>query len=290
MADDSKNMTCVTIDSQSGFCPGVVTAISKAETQLSKTHSLYCLGDIVHNTQEVERLEKQGLVTVNYEQFARLSNATVLLRAHGEPPSTYDTAARNGITLIDASCPVVRKLQQRIRDKYRQGDCQIVIYGKKGHAEVVGLVGQTDGTAIVVEQQEDIERIDFSKNIALFSQTTKSIDGFRRLVEEIKSRFRGERFEYFDTICRQVANRIPNIQNFAIENDIVIFVGDTKSSNGRVLCEHCLAANPNTCFITSADDVNDELKQKCRGRKVGICGATSTPKWLMEAVAAKLES
>ena len=278
----------MTIDSLSGFCPGVVTAIRKAESHLAQHGCLFCLGDIVHNTQEVKRLEKQGLKTISHDDLRQLHDATVLLRAHGEPPSTYDTAQRNSITLIDASCPVVRKLQQRIRQKYNEGGFQIVIYGKKGHAEVVGLVGQTDGTAIVVEQPEDVERIDLSRDIALFSQTTKSIDGFKKLVEDIRKRFTGEKFEYFDTICRQVANRIPNIERFARQQDAVIFVGDTKSSNGRVLYEHCRNANPNTYFIADADDVTDEIISRCKNKKVGISGATSTPRWLMEAVAEKI--
>ncbi len=281
--------TQVTIDSLSGFCPGVVTAIRKAENHLAAHHQLYCLGDIVHNTREVERLEKQGLKTISYDDYKALTDATVLLRAHGEPPNTYQTARLNNITLIDASCPVVLKLQQRIRAKYLEGNCQIIIYGKKGHAEVVGLVGQTEGNAIVVEQPEDMERIDFTHDIALFSQTTKSIDGFRKLVDEIKKRFTGKNFEYFDTICRQVANRIPNIESFARQQDAVIFVGDTKSSNGRVLYEHCRNANPETYFIADAQDLTEDIIQRLKGKKVGISGATSTPRWLMEAVAKKIK-
>ncbi|MBQ9439390.1 MAG: 4-hydroxy-3-methylbut-2-enyl diphosphate reductase [Paludibacteraceae bacterium] len=281
--------TQVTIDSLSGFCPGVVTAIRKAENHLAAHHQLYCLGDIVHNTREVERLEKQGLKTISYDDYKALTDATVLLRAHGEPPNTYQTARLNNITLIDASCPVVLKLQQRIRAKYLEGNCQIIIYGKKGHAEVVGLVGQTEGNAIVVEQPEDMERIDFTRDIALFSQTTKSIDGFRKLVDEIKKRFTGKNFEYFDTICRQVANRIPNIESFARQQDAVIFVGDTKSSNGRVLYEHCRNANPETYFIADAQDLTEDIIQRLKGKKVGISGATSTPRWLMEAVAKKIK-
>lgn len=281
--------TQVTIDSLSGFCPGVVTAIRKAENHLAAHHQLYCLGDIVHNTREVERLEKQGLKTISYDDYKALTDATVLLRAHGEPPNTYQTARLNNITLIDASCPVVLKLQQRIRAKYLEGNCQIIIYGKKGHAEVVGLVGQTEGNAIVVEQPEDMERIDFTRDIALFSQTTKSIDGFRKLVDEIKKRFTGKNFEYFDTICRQVANRIPNIESFARQQDAVIFVGDTKSSNGRVLYEHCRNANPETYFIADAQDITEDIIQRLKGKKVGISGATSTPRWLMEAVAKKIK-
>ncbi len=275
----------ITIDSMSGFCPGVVAAIQKAENELQKSGHLYCLGDIVHNTSEVQRLEQQGLKTISQEQFLQLTNATVLLRAHGEPPATYTTAAKNNITLIDASCPVVLKLQQRIRQKYLEADAQIVIYGKKGHAEVVGLVGQTDGTAIVVENDDDINLIDFTKNIALFSQTTKSIDGFQHFIELVRQHMQGTRFEYFDTICRQVANRIPNIEKFARDNDIILFVGDTKSSNGRVLFQHCKAANDNAVFITSENDIDETLRQRCKDKSVGICGATSTPKWLMKKIA-----
>ncbi len=269
----------------------MVNAIKKAEEELTKGETLYCLGDIVHNGQEVARLEQMGLVTIDHEQFARLRNAKVLLRAHGEPPATYEIARKNNITIIDASCPVVLKLQSNIKQKYeeRQGEVQIVIYGKKGHAEVIGLEGQTNNTAIVVENEQDLRKIDFRKDICLFSQTTKSVDGFNALVEKINAQFQGNTFEKFDTICRQVANRIPNIRNFAAQNDVVFFVGGKKSSNGKVLYEHCRAANPHTFFVSDADEITAEQVAFCKNKKIGICGATSTPYWLMEACARKID-
>lgn len=279
------------IDSHSGFCFGVTRAITKAEEELKQGHELYCLGDIVHNGQEVERLSALGLQTINHEQMANLHDVRILLRAHGEPPSTYALARQNSIQLIDASCPVVLKLQERIRKAYEaQPNAQIVIYGKKGHAEVVGLVGQTNDTAIVVEGVEDIERLNFGRDIILFSQTTKSIDGFKHLTEEISRRMHsGAQLAYFDTICRNVANRIPEIKRFAAQCDIVFFVGGKKSSNGKVLYEHCLQANPQTHFISAPDELTEEQIISCRNKKVGICGATSTPTWLMEAIAKKIE-
>lgn len=281
----------ITIDKESGFCFGVVNAIKKAEEELAKGEKLYCLGDIVHNGQEVKRLENLGLITINYEQFEQLHNAKVLLRAHGEPPTTYQIAKRNNITIIDASCPVVLRLQSKIKKRHEeQPHTQIVIYGKKGHAEVIGLEGQTNNSAIVVENESDLTKIDFEKDISLFSQTTKSLDGFNSLVGEIKQQFKGNKFDFFDTICRQVANRIPNIRTFAAQNDIVFFVGGTKSSNGKVLYEHCKQANPNTVFISDADEITQEHIAQCKDKRVGICGATSTPSWLMEKCAQKLKN
>lgn len=284
-------MSFIEIDNKSGFCFGVVKAISKAEEELAKGGTLYCLGDIVHNGQEVERLAKLGLVTINHEQFAQLHDAKVLLRAHGEPPLTYQIAEQNNITLIDASCPVVLKLQARIKKAYENApteDTQIVIYGHHGHAEVNGLVGQTDGKAIVIEDESELNKVDFSKNIRLFSQTTKSLEGFNHLVETLTQKTEeGINFEHYDTICRQVANRIPNITNFAEQNDIVIFVSGKKSSNGRVLYEHCKKINPTTYLVSEAieiESLNIDLS-----KKIGICGATSTPRWLMEEVAEKLK-
>ena len=280
----------IEIDKKSGFCFGVVKAISKAEEELAKGQPLYCLGDIVHNGQEVERLTRLGLITIDHEQFAQLFNAKVLLRAHGEPPRTYQIAKENNLTLIDASCPVVLKLQARIKKAYLDtpGDeTQIVIYGEKGHAEVNGLVGQTEENAIVVESEDELAKLDFSRNISLFSQTTKSLDGFNHLVSTLSEKIvNGAKFEYSDTICRQVANRIPNITTFAKKNDIVIFVSGKKSSNGKVLYEHSKKINLNTYFVTEADEVAGlELDLT---KKIGICGATSTPMWLMEDVAARL--
>lgn len=283
----------VTIDKESGFCFGVVTAIRKAEEELQQSGSLYCLGDIVHNGQEVNRLAKLGLTTIDHEQMAELHDVKVLLRAHGEPPSTYNLARKNNIEIIDASCPVVRNLQKRIREQYEaivgRDDCQIVIFGKPGHAEVIGLEGQTNNTALVIEHVEDADKIDFSKNIYLFSQTTKDVDEFARLVQAIEQRRTGE-FIWKDTICRQVANRSKHIQEFAGQNDIVFFVGGKKSSNGKVLFELCKEANPNTFFISDAAEITDEQIATCKDKSVGICGATSTPLWLMEKCKQRLES
>ena len=280
-------MTC-SIDTNSGFCFGVTRAIQAAESEL-KNGALYCLGDIVHNGQEVKRLELMGLQTIDYDDLRTLpSHSRVLLRAHGEPPATYWIAQQRGIEVIDATCPVVKKLQDRIRACYEQHKNdeaippQIVIYGQPGHAEVIGLQGQTNNTAIVIENAEQIERLDFNRPIYLFSQTTKSVDGFRSLVEAIQSRHNGT-FEYHDTICRNVANRVAELQAFARANDIVIFVGGTKSSNARVLFTHCVEANKNTHFVSSPKEV-EALRAHITNPdcKVGICGATSTPLWLME--------
>ena len=280
----------IEIDKKSGFCFGVVKAISKAEEELAKGETLYCLGDIVHNGQEVERLTRLGLITIDHEQFEQLHNVKVLLRAHGEPPLTYQIAKENNLTLIDASCPVVLKLQSRIKKAYLTAstdDTQIVIYGKKGHAEVNGLVGQTDEKAIVIESEAELNKLDFSKKISLFSQTTKSLDGFNHLVTTLSEKIiNSPDFEFSDTICRQVANRIPNITTFAKKNDIIIFVSGKKSSNGKVLYEHSKKINPNTYFVTEADEIT--TLQLDLTKKIGICGATSTPRWLMEDVAEKL--
>ena len=299
----------ISIDSHSGFCFGVTRAIEAAESELANG-PLYCLGDIVHNGQEVKRLEIKGLQTIDYDDLRTLpSHSRVLLRAHGEPPSTYWIAQQRGIEIIDATCPVVKKLQDRIRACYEAHKNdepqppQIVIYGKPGHAEVIGLQGQTNNTAIVIESAEQLDRLDFTRPIYLFSQTTKSVEGFNHLVEAIKTRLNkvsplvGEpegvsaSFEYHDTICRNVANRVAELQAFARANDIVIFVGGTKSSNARVLYEKCVEANPNTLFISSPDELEEKLSTfnfQLSTLKVGICGATSTPLWLMEQVRDKL--
>ena len=284
-------MLNIEIDKKSGFCFGVVKAITKAEEELAKGETLYCLGDIVHNGQEVERLTRMGLITIDHEQFALLHDAKVLLRAHGEPPKTYDIAKENNLTLIDASCPVVLKLQNRIKRAYQNAptpDTQIVIYGEKGHAEVNGLVGQTDEKAIVIESEADLDKLDFSRKIQLFSQTTKSLEGFNELVITLSKKVQNnDNFEFFDTICRQVANRIPNITTFAMQNDIIIFVSGKKSSNGKVLYQHSKKINPNTYLVTEANEVT-ELNLDLT-KQIGICGATSTPRWLMEEVADKLK-
>lgn len=275
----------IDIDENSGFCPGVVSAIKKAEDELEQNNSLYCLGDIVHNSREVERLTEQGLKTIGIDELQELKDTRVLLRAHGEPPSTYDLAQKNNISIIDATCPVVLALQRRIKKAYENHDknTQIVIYGKVGHAEVNGLVGQTNGTAIVVENLNDINKIDFSKDICLFSQTTKSIDGFNEIIEMIQEKKQDViNFEFFDTICRQVANRIPKIINFVSNYELIYFVCGKKSSNGKVLYEQCKKTNPSTFLISGVEDINlSDIKGK---EKIGICGATSTPKWQMEAV------
>ena len=285
-------MAKVEIDEGSGFCFGVVTAINKAEEELTKGGTLYCLGDIVHNSREVERLKAMGLITINHEEFNRLHDVKVLLRAHGEPPETYTIARRNNIEIIDATCPVVLRLQKKIKQEYIQEDDeekQIVIYGKNGHAEVLGLVGQTTGQAIVIEKLEEAGTLDFSKSIRLYSQTTKSLDEFQKIVEYIKEHISPDvTFEYYDTICRQVANRIPNIKKFAASHDLVFFVSGKKSSNGKILFSECKKVNPNSHLIDSAEEIDNELL--LGAESIGICGATSTPKWLMEEISEAIES
>jgi len=284
-------MVEVTIDRGSGFCFGVVKAIQSAERELKQTDELYSLGDLVHNSLEMERLKALGLHTIGHADLAHLRNRTVLLRAHGEPPSTYALAQKNQIKIIDATCPVVLQLQKRIHRCYQETKeygTQLVIYGKKGHAEVNGLVGQTEGTAIVIEKLDNIEKLDFHRDIILFSQTTKPLDGFGEVVEAIRARISSDvTFQYFDTICRQVANRLPNIRDFALQHDCIYFVAGKKSSNGQMLFEQCLQANPHSVFITSAADIAEPLPEDIRS--VGICGATSTPKWLMEEVAERVK-
>lgn len=279
-------MIKVEIDEGSGFCFGVVTAINKAEEELAKGATLYCLGDIVHNSREVERLKEMGLITINHEEFKLLHNAKVLLRAHGEPPETYVTARENNIEIIDATCPVVLRLQKKIKQQYLKDNDdgkQIIIYGKTGHAEVLGLVGQTTGKAIVIEKLEEAQKLDFNKSIRLFSQTTKSLDEFWKIVDYIKAHISQDAtFEYYDTICRQVANRIDNLQEFAASHDLIFFVSGKKSSNGKMLFSECLKVNPNSHLIDNENEIEDSLLQNVRS--IGICGATSTPKWLMEKV------
>ena len=277
-------MIQIEIDSGSGFCFGVTTAIKKAEEELGSKEGgiLYCLGDIVHNGMEVERLSRQGLVTINHEQLAQLHDAKVLLRAHGEPPSTYETARRNNITLIDATCPVVLQLQRRIKRQYEASpEAQMVIFGKNGHAEVLGLVGQTDGRAIVVENLSDVKQLDFTRDIYLYSQTTKNLDEFHEIIEFIQTHIAPTAtFRSFDTICRQVANRMPAIAAFAERHDLILFVSGRKSSNGRVLFRECGQRNPRSYHIESPAEINMAWLHGVK--TIGICGATSTPKWLME--------
>jgi 4-hydroxy-3-methylbut-2-enyl diphosphate reductase len=278
----------IEIDSGSGFCFGVTTAIRKAEEELSKGGTLYCLGDIVHNGMECERLRQMGLITINHDDLNQLHNAKVLLRAHGEPPETYQLAQRNNIEIIDATCPVVLQLQNRIKRQYEapSGDVggttpSIVIFGKNGHAEVLGLVGQTKGEAIVIEKFQDVEQLDFTHDIYLYSQTTKSLDEFHRIIDYISAHISPEAtFRSFDTICRQVANRMPSISQFATRHDLILFVCGRKSSNGKVLFNECLRVNPRTHLIEGPEEISPEWLQGIE--TVGICGATSTPKWLME--------
>ena len=279
-------MIKVEIDEDSGFCFGVVTAIHKAEEELAKGETLYCLGDIVHNSREVERLKTMGLITINREEFKQLKNAKVLLRAHGEPPETYMIARENNIEIIDATCPVVLRLQKRIRQGYladSDKEKQIVIYGKSGHAEVLGLVGQTDGKAIVIEKAEEAKKLDLNKSIRLFSQTTKSLDEFQEIVEYFKQHISPEAtFEYYDTICRPVANRMPKLREFAATHDLIFFVSGKKSSNGKMLFEECLKVNANSHLIDNEKEIDPSLLQNVKS--IGVCGATSTPKWLMEKI------
>ncbi len=274
----------IVIDETSGFCFGVVKAITTAEEEL-RTHSkLYCLGDIVHNGQEVARLSAMGLITIDHNQLNEIKDGTVLLRAHGEPPSTYAMAHKNNMTIIDASCPVVLRLQQKIKEAYiKYPEAQIVIYGKIGHAEVIGLEGQTENNAIVIESEKDIEKIDLNRTIILFSQTTKSISEFNAIVDYIsKSKPSDTTFKYYDTICRQVANRLPNIKIFAKQFDLILFVSGQKSSNGKVLFNECKKVNSNSHLISATEQIKPEWIEGIES--VGICGATSTPKWLMEEV------
>ncbi|MBQ9671041.1 MAG: 4-hydroxy-3-methylbut-2-enyl diphosphate reductase [Prevotella sp.] len=272
----------IEIDNGSGFCFGVTTAIKKAEEELTNKQQLYCLGDIVHNGMECERLKSMGLETINHDEMNRLHNAKVLLRAHGEPPHTYETARQNGIEIIDATCPVVLQLQKRIKKQFAANpNAQIVIFGKNGHAEVLGLVGQTNSKAIVVENIDDVMQLDFSKDIYLYSQTTKSLDEFRQIISYIREHISADaHFESFDTICRQVANRMPNIADFASRHDVVLFVSGRKSSNGRVLFAQCLSKNARSYHIERAEEI--DMSWLDGVETVGICGATSTPKWLME--------
>ena len=283
----------VTVDAHSGFCPGVVSAIRKAEEQLSECQTLYCLGDIVHNSEEVSRLEQLGLRTIDHEQLARLRDVPVLIRAHGEPPSTYLVAEQNNIEIIDATCPVVLQLQKRIKRVYEDSKAlcqgiQIVIYGKKGHAEVNGLVGQTEGTAIVVEGMQDLDKIDYTRPVRLFSQTTMPVDSFRELAAILCRRMQNrEDFQYRDTICRQVANRIPHLQEFSRQHDVVLFVSGKKSSNGKALFGVCHEVNPRSYFISHPEEFQPQMVEGAQ--TVGICGATSTPKWQMEALSKTIQ-
>lgn len=285
MRDDDIKRKMIEVDKESGFCPGVVSAIRKAESELETRSSLYCLGDIVHNSQEVKRLENQGLVTISHEDLQDLHDTKVLLRAHGEPPSTYRLAEQQGIEIVDATCPVVLQLQKKIRRMYETDpEAQIVIFGKHGHAEVVGLVGQTQNSAIVVEHEDELSKIDFSRPVRLFSQTTMSVEQFGQLSAKIgQMMHRPSDLQTFDTICRQVANRIPHMRQFAAQHDVILFVSGRKSSNGKALFQVCQTANVRSFFISQPEEVS--LDMIADAQSIGICGATSTPRWQMEQVA-----
>ncbi|MCK9311162.1 MAG: 4-hydroxy-3-methylbut-2-enyl diphosphate reductase [Bacteroidales bacterium] len=284
-------MAIIEIDTHSGFCLGVVNAIKKAEDFLDGHDSLYSLGDIVHNNKEVERLESKGMKTITRKQMLEMHHTDILFRAHGEPPITYEKAKELGMRLIDATCPVVLSLQAKVRVKYKKlkdTDTQLVLFGKKGHAEVIGLLGQTENKAIVLEKLSDASLLDFSKPIVLFSQTTKSLEEFQALVSLLRASMNpGVSFEYHDTICRQVANRMPLIRNFSKKHDCILFVSGAKSSNGKALFEACHSENTRTFFITGPNDVLPSMFSE--SDRIGICGATSTPVWLMEDVKKQVE-
>lgn len=279
----------IEIDPNSGFCFGVVNAIKKAEEMLAKDETLFCIGDIVHNNIEVDRLKNQGLNTINHDEFEKLKNKKVLFRAHGEPPASYIKAKENNIEVIDASCPVVLNLQKRIKKTYqdiKENKGQILIYGKKGHAEVNGLVGQTDGHAKVIERVEDLKEIDWHKPVILFSQTTKTISGFNEISEILKSKCQNE-LKINDTICRKVSNRMPNIREFAKKHDVVVFVSGKKSSNGKLLFDVCKQENSQSYFVSHPDEL--EMTWFTEVKSIGISGATSTPSWLMEQIAENIK-
>ncbi len=287
----------VEIDENSGYCFGVEFAIQMAEDELDDSGTLYCLGDIVHNRREVERLNDKGLKIIDRDQLESLHNCKVLIRAHGEPPETYQLALKNNIELIDASCPVVLKLQNRVKGAYDEStkqDGQIVIYGKPGHAEVVGLTGQTADEAIIVTTFDDLDKIDFSRPVTLFSQTTKSTAGFYGIKEEIEKRIEEsggefkEQFKANDSICRQVSNREPQMEKFSQQHDVIVFVAGKKSSNGRALYNVCLSFNPRSHFVESKEELKSEWFENATS--VGICGATSTPNWLMEEVKEQIQA
>ncbi len=282
----------VTIDKNSGYCFGVEFAIQMAEDEMENCEELYCLGDIVHNSMEVKRLYDKGLRIIDREQLKNLRDCKVLIRAHGEPPETYKTALENNIELIDASCPVVLKLQNRVKHAYDSGksqNSQIVIYGQVGHAEVIGIAGQTGDEAIIVTTEEDLDKVDFKRPITLFSQTTKSTKGFYHIKALIEERIKQANqdstlpeFDANDSICRQVSNREPQLARFSTEHDVIVFVSGKKSSNGKALYSVCKQHNPNSYFVENEQELEKEWF--AHANSVGICGATSTPMWLMEQV------
>ena len=280
----------IEIDKKSGFCFGVLNAIGKAEETLETEEMLYSLGHIVHNELEVKRLQEIGLKTINHEEFFKLKDCKVLIRAHGEPPSTYEYAVQNNITLIDATCPVVLKLQQRVENAaktMRNENGQVVIFGHQGHAEVTGLVGQTNNEAIVIENLEDVSKIDPSRPVMFFSQTTKSVDEFKKVAKGIQEQSQSGRVGVHDTICRQVSNRVPHLQKFAVRFEVIIFVGGLRSSNAKVLFDVCKQYNERSYFVSSPEELRADWFSEVE--TVGVCGATSTPQWLIEKVAGWIE-
>lgn len=280
----------VEIDQKSGFCFGVLNAIGKAEETLETEDVLYSLGHIVHNELEVKRLQEGGLITISHEEFFKLKDCKVLIRAHGEPPSTYEYALQNNIQLIDATCPVVLKLQQRVRkaaETMRDENGQVVIFGHMGHAEVTGLVGQTHNQAIIVEHSDDLKKVDPSRPVVLFSQTTKSVGEFKKLAANLQNQSQNSRVEAHDTVCRQVSNRVLHLQKFAVRFDVVIFVGGLRSSNAQVLFDVCKQHNGRSYFVSSPEDLMTDWFKDIDS--VGVCGATSTPQWLMEKVAQRIK-
>ena len=286
----------VTIDKYSGFCFGVVYAIQMAEDILEKEDQLYCLGDIVHNNKEVDRLNDMGLKIINHDDLKDISNCKVLIRAHGEPPETYTIALENNIQLLDASCPVVLKLQHQIKEGYEEIkdiNGQVIIFGKEGHAEVTGLLGQTKNDAIIITTIDDLEKIDFSKSIYIYSQTTKSPKAYKVISDVIAERVKlaaGENVKYIvhDTLCRQVSSREPQLKQFSKDNEVIVFVSGQKSSNGKMLYQSCKEENDKSYFISDVDEINVDWFYGINS--VGICGATSTPRWLMENVQNTIEN
>ncbi|NLE63453.1 MAG: 4-hydroxy-3-methylbut-2-enyl diphosphate reductase [Bacteroidales bacterium] len=285
----------VEIDKKSGFCFGVVRAIEAAEKQLQNNKPLYCLGDIVHNNEEVNRLSKMGLKIISHDEFQRLTNTEVLIRAHGEPPQTYQTAKENNITLIDATCPVVLKLQKDIKKSFEDAifaNGQILIFGKAGHAEVIGLLGQTQNKGIVITSLKDIDAIDYDRPAKMYSQTTQSVEEYQTINTAIQHRYEQKGntslFQYYDTICYRVANRAKEIKQFASLYNKIIFVSGEKSSNGLYLFDICKKVNPLSFFIFNRNQLNKITFNK--NDRIGICGATSTPMWLMQEIAENIKN
>lgn len=276
----------IEIDKNSGFCFGVEAAVKRAEEELKKDNKIYCLGQIVHNDMEVKRLENLGMITLSYDEYKQIKNANVLLRAHGEPPETYEIAKENNINLIDATCPIVTKFQKRVKkahDESKNND-QIVIYGKKSHPEVNGLAGQIGYNAIIIESEEDLQNINFNKPVRLYAQTTKSVKAYKNISDLIENKsgakVNPDNLKINNTLCGQVSGREPKLKEFAQKHDVIIFVSGKKSSNGKMLFNVCKQVNQNTHFISSTEEFNPEWIKNARS--IGICGATSTPIWLME--------